>query len=411
MSHLKQIRYIPILLTILVGAWLLPQGYWMVFGKPIPTPFIRYSCLEKTFLVMRQGTPPVRKDIDGKNYTREGFEQALPTVYFMQLATAGTLPDSLLGKEVNVRILKRSSSVYKYQLAAMCGPQPTCFPLFESASGRANLEMPDDFFTLGNRMEFIRCNDNQVDEEKSRRFGDALLSKGFAFPARIIAGLPLLKKSCDEGYLITDAKDQLFHLKMEKGQPYVRKVALPPNTVFKWIECVDFPDKKYYACLITRSNEICLLLQDTYEFVKLPVSGFIPEKEEMRLFSDLFHYTVQIEGEHDMRLTVLDNAFQPVSRYAESWQDKYQRPEGTLYKWLFPFALSLQTESSRYVTPTLRLPSEPNFLVLIFVLLSVEWLLIRRSHRSVKGKIIDLLIVALSGIFGFVAIHIFPKGE
>ena len=79
--------------------------------------------------------------------------------------------------------------------------------------------MPDDYFRIGKRMEFIVAKTNKVDEAKSKLFTDALSAEGFAFPANLIAGLPTTRKSKDEGYFLTDSREQLFHIKMIKGQP------------------------------------------------------------------------------------------------------------------------------------------------------------------------------------------------
>jgi hypothetical protein len=402
-------RYILVLTAIIGSAVALPNLYWTIMEKPVNSPYVMYSIIDKGYMIQRSTPAIVRQDTKGNSYTREEYEKKLPMMFYMQLASSGTMPDSINGVEMDMHALRKARSTYRYQPKVRDSPQPGIYPLFESESGRVNLEMPNDFFRIQDWMVFIDAKSNSVDEAKSNLFTAVLTKRGFEFPARIIAGLPTTRKSCDEGYLVTDAKEQLFHLKMVKGKPYVKKVALPDNLSFKWIECVDFSNKLYYAYLISAANEVYVLFQDTYELLKLPVTGFNPDVDELKIYGDFFNYNVIIDGESYVKNITLDNKFNKVDEYAEKWETKYQRNEGKIFGAIFPFELSLKSDNSRYID--FRIKYSENFywilLSLLFVGAEIYW--IKRMKNGIMDHLADLLIIAVTGIFGFIAVNIFQN--
>ena len=402
-------RYILVLTAIIGGAIALPGLYWTIMEKPVSTPFVMYSCVDKTFMIQRSGTAVTREDTKGNKYTREEYEKKLPMFFFMQLASSGTMPDSINGIEMEMHNLRRARSTYRFQPKTMDSPQPGLFPLFESESGRVALEMPNDFFRVSDRIEFIDASTNKVNEEKSTAFTAVLTKRGFIFPSRLIAGLPTTRKSCDEGYLITDANNQLFHLKMAKGKPYVKKVSLPENLSFKWIECVDFPNKQYYAYLVSAQNEIYVLYQDNYELLKLPVSGFDPKSDDLKILGDFFNYNVIIEGESYVKNFALDNKFQLVDQYSEKWDDRYHRFEGKIFNLLFPFDLALKSSTSRYIDFRTSGYMSTHWIILSILLVVAQIIWLRRERNNLKNHLIDLGIIAVTGIFGFIAVNIFQN--
>lgn len=402
-------RYILVLTAVIGSAIALPNLYWTIMEKPVNGPFVMYSCVDKTYMIQRSSPVVKRQDSKGNEYTREEYERKLPMMFYMQLATSGTMPDSINGIEMDMHALRKARSIYRYQPKAKNSPLPGIYPLFEAESGRVNLEMPNDFFRIQGWMEFIDAKSNKVDEKKSNIFTTVLTRRGFEFPAKIIAGLPTTRKSCDEGYLVTDSKEQLFHLKMIEGKPYVKKVALPENLSFKWIECVDFSNKLYYAYLISSTNEIYVLFQDTYELLKLPVTGFNPEIEELKVYGDFFNYNVIIEGDSYVKNTTLDNKFNKVDEYSEKWETRYQRVEGKIFNSIFPFELTLKSDNSRYIDFRLNHSSGYYWLLLSILLVGVEVYWIKRMKNGITDHIIDLCIIAVTGIFGFIAVNIFQN--
>ena len=198
---IKFSRYILVATGILVASIVLPSLFWTIFEKVPRSPNIFYSCMTDDFIVVDGST---RKDPSGREYTSDEYEQALPFMFFRQLMADGTMPDSIEGVKMETPSISRASSFYRYTPKRLDSPVPTLWPMLESQSGKVNLAMPEDYFRIDKSMEFIIARTNEINEEKSRLFTDALTAEGFIFPADIIAGLPTTRKSCDEGYFITD---------------------------------------------------------------------------------------------------------------------------------------------------------------------------------------------------------------
>jgi hypothetical protein len=404
----KLSRTILVIVTILISAILLPNLYWMAFEKPIRKPFIMYSCVNDNFMIFRTNEG-VREDSHGKKYTREEYEQMLPLMHFQQLLVSGKMPDTIKGQAMEMHNIGRARSFFRYKPEDMNCPKPKLFPMFESQSGRANIEMPDDFFRITWRLEFLDAASNTIIEEKSQMFSAALYQKGFAFPATKIEGLPTTRKSCDEGYLIIDSSYQLFHLKMVKGKPYVRNVKVPENLKFKHVACVDFKDKKYYAYLFSENNDIYILTQDDYELVKFPVTGFNADNCELKIYGDLFHYNVITEADGHMDVAVLDKEYKNVDRYSEKWPVLSEHSEGKIFGYLFPAQLSMEDPNSQFISFYWNGSANKGWVIFNLILVGAHLMILRRRKAKINNQLIDLGIVAVTGIFGFIAVNFFQN--
>lgn len=188
---IKFSRYILVATAILVASIVLPTLFWTIFEKVPRSPNIFYSTITEDFVIV-DGSK--KKNPEGKEYTSEEYEKILPFMFFRQLMADGTMPDSINGVLMEAPSISRASSFYRYTPKRLDSPVPTLWPMFESQSGKVNLTMPEDYFRIEKRMEFIVARTNEVNEEKSSLFTAALAEEGFSFPAGIIAGIPTTRK-------------------------------------------------------------------------------------------------------------------------------------------------------------------------------------------------------------------------
>lgn len=402
-------RYILVVIAIFSLAVALPRLYWITFEKPIKAPSIFYSCVDNDFFMIRPADGGIKTNSKGEEFSRDEFELKLPLNYSRQLTLNRTMPDSINGVEMDLHEISRNRSFFRVRPRDIDTPLPSLYPLFESQSGRANLEMPDDFFRITWRMEFIDAGTNNILEEKSRMFSAVLYKRGFHFPATSINGIPTTRKSCDEGYLVLDSADQLFHIKMIKGKPFVRKVELPEGLRFKHIACVDFSDKLYYAYLFSTDHDVYVLTQYDYLLQKLEVDDIHPELNEVRILGDLFNYTVTSLGNGFISTSVLDKDFKFVDQYKETWSTRDERIEGKIAHLLFPFELKLTDSKSSYIRFFGAFHSSLLWLILSFVLVVSHFIIITKRKEKIKNQIVDLIIISITGIFGFIAVNFFPN--
>jgi hypothetical protein len=406
----KTSRYVLVLLGIMVTSIAVPDFFWTVFRKGATTPNVMYSQVLDDFIIVKRGEAgTIRVDPQGNHYTDKETEALLPMLFFRQLAADGNMPDSVKGVEMDHAVLSRNRGSYSFMPRNINTPAPLMWPLMEAKSGRVNLSMPRDFYRIKDRIEFVVAETNKVDQEKSKLFNDVLVAKGFAFPARLVAGIPTTLKSKDEGYFIKDNIGNLFHLKMIQGKPFVEKINIPDHINIIHIECVDMRTEEFYAYLYTDNNEVYVLMNEIYYLQKLPVEGFDRTKDRIRIRYDVFGKTISVIGDNFIKVTRVDDIYDIVDTYEESWEPRHERSDHRLFARIFPFELQMQMSDSRYVGFFVNYANGYAWLIVNLLLVAVAVWLLRRKKRDIKKNIIDLIIVLLAGIFGFIAIRIFPN--
>ncbi|MDO9039846.1 MAG: DUF4857 domain-containing protein, partial [Bacteroidota bacterium] len=168
-------------------------------------------------------------------------------------------------------------------------------------------------------------------------------------------------------------------------------------------------NKEFYAYLFSNKNEIYILTQDDYKLIKWPVDGFDASNCDLKIFGDLFNYTVIIEAEDHMKAIALSPDYQVVNTYTENWKLKEDQTEGKIFASLFPAQLSMTSDNSKFIrfyfTPSKGL----NWIFLNLLLMAFHFIWLYRRKVKLKNHVADLVIVAVSGIFGFIAVHFFEN--
>ena len=407
---IKISRYILIVISILTLAVFIPNLYWTAFEKPNKSIQAYYSCIIDDFTLYDYSND-TREDAKGKQYSKKDYERLLPLLYYRQLVIDKNMPDSIKGVEVDIHEFMKHRSYVRIKPSDINRPITKLYPLFDAESGRANLELPEDVFRINWRVEFINCNTNTIYEEKSRLFSAALYHHGFEFPSKQIAGLPTTRKSCDEGYFIVDNNDQLFHLKMIKGKPNVKHITTPKELKFRFIECVDFTDKKYYAHLITNDNKLYILTQDNYEFIKWPIENYNADIHEMKITGDFFNYNITLKSDSDIQCIALDKDYEIVKKYYCKWLPNSQKRIGKIDDILFPFSIKLKNENSRFIKCYYSFSDALYWIIISLVLAVTQFFIMKKKKKFPKKQLIDILFILATGIYGFIAVNIFPSQE
>lgn len=305
------IRYSKIFLyatVVILLLWLVPWTYSFIVSKPYKTPFTLYSGVIHDFVMLdNSGANLERKDLKGNLYTESQFDSILPMFYYRQLIADEKFPKEMNGIVLTPRIPQTENFMFRHTPSNVNAPKIALYPLLESMSGRVDLKMPGDVFRITPKgIEFITIEKNQVDDEKSKRYTDALQKKGFIFPARIIAGNPTTRKDYDEGYLVTDHIGQLFHLKQVSGRPFVRKVDLPEGMHIRYIFPTEFKNRRFHAFITDDKQNLYTLQAKTYELRKLPVPSFNPEEEGLSVIGNIFDWTLLVSSEKGETLYAVD---------------------------------------------------------------------------------------------------------
>lgn len=285
-------------------------------------------------------------------------------------------------------------------------PQIKLYPLFESVPERLKLEMPDEYLRITNKAEFISCKTNEIDEELSKLFTKALIAEDFNFPAKKYFGNPTTRKAFDEGYFILDNHDELFHLKRIKGKPFIKKIISTSNIKIKTILLRENNLKEFYGLLVTEENRLFLILYDDYKLKEIPIENYNADKDVLRFQANLLYRTITVIKENYQTVYITNREYELIDSYKDTWKSRDEQLAGIISKYIFPYEISLNSKSSKYIDfyfSEYRISSI--YLNIFLVLLAI--FIFKRKQLIIKRNIFYLLIILFTGIYGFAGVIIF----
>ncbi len=399
-------RYAIIILIIISSSILFPHLYWMIFDKPIISPIVQYSPVIKDFVYIQKlaQNSQIYSDRAGNSYDRKSYEALLPFSYYYNLEKWGILPDSIDGIPISISFIRGNSQFVRLRPAYLHTPQIDLNPLFESQSEFTYLEMPDEVFRIKDKFEFINALSNTVNDSLSRIFDLALGQQGFQFPAKYIAGNPTTRKSFDEGYFIIDNNNSVYHLKQIKGQPAVVKTNIPVDLDIRYISVQENSRKEFYGILVTWSNDVYIISYDNYKIIKLPINGYNADEMSLLIFIDPLYRTIRYFNEEYSTCVVTDQDYRIIDTYETSWTPKSEWKSSKVAAILFPFHIERENPNTDYIQFDFKCAGWSSLFGILLALITT--VLVKRLvyREELKNNWIDLIIVAVSGIYGALAV-------
>jgi hypothetical protein len=219
----------------------------------------------------------------------------------------------------------------------------------------------------------------------------------------MIAGNPNYKKPFDEGWFVVDSKNKLFHVKMIKGKPFCAFTNIPDSLNIAYMNISEMPLREFYGFLYSKQGDIFLISYDHYKLIKLPLDNFDMKKENFSIIGDQFYRTISLTSAKSVRTVVTDRNYNVIDRYEDHWQANYDMPAGVVASTIFPFALRLGDASSSFSNFYFRI-SGLQALFVSFLLTILTYFILRNRKISLKQGWFDLIIVLITGIFGFIAV-------
>lgn len=278
--------------------WVLPWLYRLITLKSYSTPFTLYSCVLHDFASLDRGEGKEFRFIDTRGEVHGDDVQ--PMFYASILASRGALPDTLEGRKVTLEEIERNALIATSDPRDVNRTMPPVHLLLESVPVRLELQDPEDaMVSRKDRIDIYAMEPNTLREEKTALLNESLKAQGFVYPARLFAGKPSHRKAYDEGYLVTDARDHLFHLKQVNDTVTVRRLPEADGIGVKWMMVTEFENHATLGYLVSRDNRLHML---TPEGRLIPTEvSFTPEEEDLLVVGDLFYYTIKTStsaGEH-----------------------------------------------------------------------------------------------------------------
>lgn len=284
-------------LIAFIALWQIPELFSLLFASADKQPFTLYSTELKQFIFVgydAQTEEMNRFDENHKTYSTQDVDSLLPFFYHRQLVADERFPDSINGKPISLQEVKTQNFNFKSNPSDFNKKSIELYPLMETLSGRVNLEMsPDVFRICDDKIEFIIMETNQIDEQKTALFNEMFAQKDFKFPITQIIGNPTTKKDYDEGYLLLDAENHIFHFKQVKARPYLRPIETE-NLSIKQLFLNEFSDPKFFAFIVDQNNKFYVILRDEYQIRLTEIPAFDPYTETMSIIANPMDWTIKI---------------------------------------------------------------------------------------------------------------------
>lgn len=371
--QISKLKYLILALALILAAWLLPALYELLSPRTDKTPFVLYSCLDSTFIRFETHGKQIRYvNSRGEQFTKAETDSLLPLFSFRQLVAEGRLPDSLFGVALTPKLIQQNTFHFKTSPKQLNKPAVGLYTMLESASGRVDLTLPSDVFRLTeDGLEFIDCETNSVNRAKSLSFSRELTKHGFTFPVHLIWGNGTTRKDYDNGFLLTDANDRLFQLKMVKGTPWVREIAnsqeLTANSRFTNVFVIEPANRALIGLVVdenhrlyaVRSNATLAPIGQQTSPSLVPCTSvprtltYDPQEMQITIVGDLFHWTITEYTATDSRYYAVDaNTFELVA--SEIIPDPERPLAQRLERILLPIRLRFTSWRTQLIRPNIN---------------------------------------------------------
>lgn len=356
--QIANIKYIISLLALVVLAWLLPALYELLLPPTDKAPFVYYSCLDSTFIRFEHSPSGMRYvDFRGQEFTKAEADSLLPLFAFRQLVAEGRMPDSLYGIALTPKLIQQNTFHFKTSPKQLGKPAVGLYTMLESASGRVDLQLPPDVFRLtANGIEFVDAKTNTVNPAKSRSFTRELLKHGFTFPVRLIWGNGTTRKDYDNGFLLTDAQNRLFQLKMVKGVPWVREIENMNLKMGngKWLQVftLEPANRKLIGLVVDDAYQLYAVRSDG-KLAHIGIDAYDPQTMQIIIAGDLLHWTITEYTATESRYYAIDaTTFEQVA--CAIVPDPQLPSVRRLERYLLPIRLRFTSWRSQLVYPNIN---------------------------------------------------------
>lgn len=263
------------ILTIITALCIIPKVYNYFAAKPESIRTVFYSNIIKDFITTSKTDKSsllTIKDSQGNIYTMHEYDSILPTLWVKHLAANNRFPDSINGIPVTAKEVLDGNFVFQSKSQNINCPKIELYQLLESQSERFDIKLPNDVFRINKRgIEFIIKSSNGINTIKSQQYTATLISDGFIFPYKAIAGNASTKKNYDNGFFIADRDGKLFHLKQYMSTPYIREITFPENKKVKNVYVTEFKDNKILGFAIDTENNLYTVENPDYKVTKVDI--------------------------------------------------------------------------------------------------------------------------------------------
>lgn len=397
--------------SMVVMAWFLPWLLNVAVPSSSVSPLVAYSPITNHFIVSQTDEDKHQTffelDENRKNtIKRTERDSLLPQIYYTILSGKDQMPDSVAGRPVSIKSFKENTWVFVSNPMEINRVAAKVNMIMESMPERLELEDATEVFrTTDNGIEFVDMSTNEILTERSARFTKMMKEEGFVFPITVLNANITSRKPYDEGYLMADANNRLYHVKMQVGRPYVHRIDGAKDLSVSHVFVTENADHRFLGVVTDTNNDVYMIEASTYAVRRLPFK-WNPEKQKLIVMANMFNWVANVSNADGSNYFAIDNS--SLSLLGKYEITKSASPVSKISSWLFPFTLTFSSTTDQYVYPRLNLPQGYGFVILNIVL---ALLMVAVDHfkrrRCVSGWVATLIF----GIYAFIPLMIFRRNN
>jgi hypothetical protein len=275
--------------------------------------------------------------------------------------------------------------------------------MYESMSGRTNIESPDDVFRFAGRIEFIDKFSNTVNEEKSKQFQDKLEKEHFAFPAQQVWGNLSARKAYDEGYFVLDNNNRLFHVKMVNGRPYVRNTGAGDTVDIAYFGILEVSDRSIYGFVVGKHGDLYTLNTGGYSLTKFDIPPIDIHTNSVMILGNMFYWIVGVNTPERHTSYVLNVATLKQHDAPHTVMAKENKWH-TAASWLFPMYVGFSNKYTDFVMPELKVNFGVSLVISHLMFFAYTFTVGRKGvRRKLPLRLVNASVIILFGIPGLIA--------
>ncbi len=393
-------RIFLLLSATLLLAYYLPIAWHILTATRERGPFVQYSDTGHGFLFTRYDFNPTTRDVTirytdtaGRAYERDAFEQMLPLTYYAQLEKNGTMPRQINGVSLTASAIRRAMWSVRLRPDELDAPSVPLLTVFETASGRARLEVPPDYMRIRDdgRIEFLDPKNNSILAPKSALYTEAFASAKFVFPVTALGSNPSPRKPYDEGIYLTDSEGQTFLLRQALGTPILVRIADIAADPAAWralrpqhIIVNEVETRELRALIIDTDGHPWLATGKDHRLIKLPTTTYSPATASLSLRANLLSRLLIVQSEDKLEAIAFDKNYDVLDRHEETRPAPGQKPASKIAAILFPVSWWLHDNSSSYYNFHGKYGSLVALALNAVFFIIYLYILVRRSRKNAQ---------------------------
>lgn len=232
------------------------------------------------------------------------------------------------------------------------------------------------------------------------------------FPVRAALGRVSILKPFDAGWFLIADDGALFQLRRVDDRPAVSRVSLPEGLAVRHIKVAENRRHEVLGLLLADDDRPFLLGDgEEPELIPLALPGYAPERMELEILFDPLYRTAVYSDEKRIQAVVMDRDHAVLDRYARTMAMAEPRLADRVFEALAPFHLTLREPTRRYLalTPAWHPVWSSVLGSAAAVLLATAFL--RQRGLVPRHAAGDLALVALTGLYGLVALLLLPPAR